>query len=86
MASSKDIQQPARPIGQHRTSMSSALGSSLPARSSHHRHHSHSISAGSLIPTHRVTRRKSGSANAAAVAAAVREMGEATLTAPMPTA
>lgn len=66
--------------------MSSALGSSLPARSSHPRHHSHSISAGSLIPTHRVTRRKSGSANAAAVAAAVREMGEATLSAPMPTA
>ena len=86
MATLQDIQQPARPIGQHRTSMSSALGSSLPARSSHHRHHSHSISAGSLIPTHRVTRRKSGSANAAAVAAAVREMGEATLTAPMPTA
>ncbi|KFZ02253.1 hypothetical protein V501_09616 [Pseudogymnoascus sp. VKM F-4519 (FW-2642)] len=86
MASSKDIQHPARPLGQHRLSMSSALGSSLPARSSHPRHHSHSISAGSLVPTHRVTRRKSGSANAAAVAAAVREMGEATLSAPMPTA
>ncbi|KFY31191.1 hypothetical protein V493_01319 [Pseudogymnoascus sp. VKM F-4281 (FW-2241)] len=86
MASSKDIQQPARPLGQHRLSMSSTLGSSLPARNSHSRHHSHSISAGSLIPTHRVTRRKSGSANSAAVAAAVREMGEATLSAPMPTA
>ncbi|KFZ04143.1 hypothetical protein V502_10375 [Pseudogymnoascus sp. VKM F-4520 (FW-2644)] len=86
MTSSKDIQHPARPLGQHRLSMSSALGSSLPARSSHPRHHSHSISVGSLIPTHRVTRRKSGSANAAAVAAAVREMGEATLSAPMPTA
>lgn len=86
MTSSKDIQQPARPLGQHRLSMSSALGSSLPARSSHPRHHSHSISAGSLAPTHRVTRRKSGSANAAAVAAAVREVGEAALSAPVPTA
>lgn len=86
MATLQDIQHPARPLGQHRLSMSSALGSSLPARSSHPRHHSHSISVGSLIPTHRVTRRKSGSANAAAVAAAVREMGEATLSAPMPTA
>lgn len=60
----------ARPASQHRLSMSSQSGS-LP-RQSHARTHSHSVSTGSLIPSHRVTRRKSVSSNSASSVAAVR--------------
>ncbi|KAH8815704.1 hypothetical protein F5884DRAFT_852167 [Xylogone sp. PMI_703] len=78
MASSKEIQQPSRPLGQHRLSISTS-GSSLPVRQNHARTHSHSIS-GSLNPSHRVTRRKSVSSNTAsnvaAMVAAVREAGD----------
>jgi hypothetical protein len=51
-------------------------------RTSHSRHHSHSVSAGSLNPTHRVTRRKSVSThavNVAAVAAAAKEAGDSSV-------
>ena len=44
---------------------------------SHSRNHSHSVSSGSLIPSHRVTRRKSVSSNASNVAAMVAAVGEA---------
>ena len=67
--------------------MSSNLSSSAP-RSTHSRHHSHSVSAGSINPNHRVTRRKSVSVNqpnALAVAAAVREIGDSSFSIPMPT-
>jgi len=83
------MQHPSRPVPQHRLSMSTNLGSSLPLRNTHSRTHSHSISAGSLNPAHRVTRRKSISANAAnvvAVAAAAREVGDTSISMPMPTA
>lgn len=68
--------------------MSSTLSSSAP-RSTHSRHHSHSVSAGSINPNHRVTRRKSVSINqpnALAVAAAAREIGDNSFIIPMPTA
>lgn len=61
---------------------------SLPVRTNHSRHHSHSVSLGSLNPTHRVTRRKSVSTNAAnvaAVAAAAKEAGDASFGISMPT-
>ncbi|KAI9669242.1 MAG: hypothetical protein M1829_005119 [Trizodia sp. TS-e1964] len=52
----------------------------MPARQSSSRHHSHSISLGSINSSHRVSRRKSMSSSAAsniaAMAAAVKEMGE----------
>ncbi len=67
--------------------MSANSGSSLPLRTNHSRHHSHSVSAGSLHPAHRVTRRKSISAtaaNVAAVAAAAREVGDSTLISSIP--
>lgn len=58
----------------------STSGSSLPVRQNHSRTHSHSISSGSLNPTHRVTRRKSVTSNTvsnvAAMVAAVREAGD----------
>jgi hypothetical protein len=77
MASSKEIQHSSRPLGQQRPSMSTNSGS-LPK--SHSRNHSHSVSSGSLIPNHRVTRRKSVSSNTAsnvaAMVAAVREVGD----------
>ncbi|KAL2074778.1 hypothetical protein VTL71DRAFT_8557, partial [Oculimacula yallundae] len=81
MASSKEIQQhSARPISQHRLSISAHSGS-LP-KSSHARNHSHSVSSGSLITNSRVSRRKSVSSNAAsnvaAMVAAVREAGDTT--------
>ncbi|RDW83390.1 hypothetical protein BP5796_04881 [Coleophoma crateriformis] len=60
--------------------MSTSSGSSLPnVRQPHSRNHSHSVSSGSLIPSHRVSRRKSVStnvSNVAAMVAAVREAGE----------
>jgi hypothetical protein len=67
--------------------MSTSSGSSLPVRTNHSRHHSHSVSAGSLNPNHRITRRKSVSAsatNAAAVAAAAREAGDSSLAMAIP--
>jgi len=86
MASSKEIQQhSSRPLGQHRLSVSTNSGS-LP-RQVHSRNHSHSVSSGSLIPSHRVTRRKSVSSNASnvavALAAAVREAGDTSLAMPI---
>lgn len=75
---SQEIQQSSRPLSQQRLSTSAHTGS-LP-RQSHARNHSHSVSSGSLIPNHRVTRRKSVSSNAlsnvAAMVAAVREAGD----------
>ncbi len=47
-----------RPTTQHRLSVGSNA-SSLPVRTSYSRSHSHTFSAGSTIPTHRVNRRKS---------------------------
>lgn len=65
-----------RPTSQHRLSVSSNA-SSLPARHSYSRTHSHSVSLGSLNANHRVTRRKSSSfapgANSAALSAAVHD-------------
>ena len=84
----QEAQHPARPIPQQRLSISSNLSASAP-RSTHSRHHSHSVSAGSINPNHRVTRRKSVSVNqpnALAVAAAVREIGDSSFMIPMPTA
>ncbi|KAL8669369.1 MAG: hypothetical protein Q9168_006030 [Polycauliona sp. 1 TL-2023] len=66
--------QVARPHSQHRLSVSSTPASNLPIRHQTSRHHSHTVSLGTLNPTHRVTRRKSmtsTSANAAAIAAAM---------------
>jgi hypothetical protein len=54
----------------------STNSASLPK--SHARNHSHSVSSGSLIPSHRVTRRKSVSSNASNVAAMVAAVREAT--------
>lgn len=75
IAPTQDIQHPtSRPLSQHRLSMSA---NSLPK--SHARNHSHSVSSGSLIPPHRVSRRKSVTSNAgnvAAMVAAVREAGD----------
>ncbi|KAI5859383.1 hypothetical protein GGS23DRAFT_324975 [Durotheca rogersii] len=80
MASSKTL---ARPLTQHRQSISSGSMSSLgPARPmSHSRNNSHAYStlSGAINATHRVTRRKSmtnSAANAAAVAAALEEAGD----------
>ena len=47
-----------RPTSQHRLSVGSNAAS-LPVRSSYSRSHSHTFSAGSAVPTHRVNRRKS---------------------------
>jgi len=62
------------------------MSGSLP-RQSHSRNHSHSVSSGSLITNHRVSRRKSVSSNAAsnvaAMVAAVRESGDNTLGIPI---
>jgi hypothetical protein len=64
------------------------MSGSLP-RQSHARNHSHSVSSGSLIPAHRVTRRKSVSSNAvsnvAAMIAAVRDAGDTSLGMPIST-
>ncbi|KAF4484751.1 hypothetical protein CGGC5_v007547 [Colletotrichum fructicola Nara gc5] len=78
MASSKEMQQTTRPLNQHRPSLSSASSSGLTTRQSHSRTNSHSILSGALNANHRVTRRKSmtnTAANAAAMAAAIREVG-----------
>ena len=61
--------------------MNSSNSLSTPSRGSNTRHHSHSISLGSINPTHRVTRRKSTNAssvnNASAVRAALHDMSQA---------
>ncbi|CZS95753.1 hypothetical protein WAI453_001579 [Rhynchosporium graminicola] len=80
MASSKEIQlHSTRPLGQQRLSVSTHSGS-LPKN--HARNHSHTVSSGSLITSHRVSRRKSVTSNAAtniaAMVAAVGEAGDAT--------
>ncbi|KAL3423681.1 tat pathway signal sequence [Phlyctema vagabunda] len=79
MASSKELQHSSRPV-QHRLSMTTSTGSSLPSvRQPHARNHSHSVSSGSLNPSHRVSRRKSvttNTSNVAALVAAVRESGD----------
>ena len=67
-----------RPSNPQRSSMNSMSTPGVPTRASTSRHHSHSISLGSLNPSHRVTRRKStnGSSvnNVAAVRAALNGM------------
>ncbi|TQN66929.1 hypothetical protein CSHISOI_08539 [Colletotrichum shisoi] len=78
MASSKEMQQTTRPLTQHRPSLSTAPSSGLTTRQSHSRTNSHSILGGALNANHRVTRRKSmtnTAANAAAMAAAIKEIG-----------
>ncbi|KAK2729165.1 C2H2 finger domain-containing protein [Colletotrichum kahawae] len=70
--------QTTRPLNQHRPSLSSASSSGLTTRQSHSRTNSHSILSGALNANHRVTRRKSmtnTAANAAAMAAAIKEVG-----------
>ncbi|KAK2050358.1 tat pathway signal sequence [Colletotrichum somersetense] len=78
MASSKEMQQTTRPLTQHRPSLSTVSSSGLATRQSHSRTNSHSLLGGALNANHRVTRRKSmtnTAANAAAMAAAIREIG-----------
>ncbi|EKD13081.1 uncharacterized protein L3040_007164 [Drepanopeziza brunnea f. sp. 'multigermtubi'] len=77
MASSKDIpQHSSRALSQHRLS-TSTNSASLPK--SQAKNHSHSVSSGSLIANHRVSRRKSvtsnTASNVAAMVAAAREAG-----------
>ncbi|KAL8704211.1 MAG: hypothetical protein Q9201_002629 [Fulgogasparrea decipioides] len=70
--------QHARPSSQHRLSALSTPSSNLPIRHQSARHHSHSVSLGTLNPSHRVTRRKSMTstgANTAAIAAALSGTG-----------
>ncbi|KAM7223776.1 hypothetical protein V8F06_000792 [Rhypophila decipiens] len=90
MASFKETQAPSRSLT-HRPSMSSSSvsGSSLLNRQSHSRNNSHSLSAGSLNATHRVTRRKSmtitgANVAAVAVAAGLKEVGDRVM--PLPVA
>ena len=76
-----------RSSSQHRMSTSGNAASGIPIRQSYSKTHSHSLSAGSINQTHRVTRRKSMSSNAsnlAAMAAAVRDGGEGLLATSMP--
>ncbi|KAL9004358.1 MAG: hypothetical protein Q9188_002830 [Gyalolechia gomerana] len=78
MSSTKE-HQTVRPHSQHRLSASSNLSSNLPIRHQSSRHHSHSVSLGTLNTTHRVTRRKSMTstgANTAAIAAALNGSGQ----------
>ncbi|KAJ8065209.1 hypothetical protein OCU04_005914 [Sclerotinia nivalis] len=85
MASSKEIQHSSRP-GQARLPLST--NSSSYPRQSHSRNHSHSVSGGSLIPSSRVTRRKSVSANVSnvdAILAAAKEVGDNPLAMPIST-
>ena len=73
----RPVQEPhsSRPHSQHRTFMTSATSSNIPIRNSTSRTHSHSMSLGSMHPTHRVSRRKSMTSsainNVAAIAAAI---------------
>jgi hypothetical protein len=66
-------------MGQSRPSSISASSLTAPTRHSTSRNHSHSVSLGTFNPTHRVTRRKSMTSNAAnlsAVAAVIKGMDE----------
>ncbi|RKF82886.1 hypothetical protein GcM3_019020 [Golovinomyces cichoracearum] len=74
MASSKESPQSSRPISQHRLSISNANSLSK----SHNRIQSHPSSTGSLIPSHRVTRRKSVSTNTAVMAVVAKEVADTT--------
>lgn len=72
------MQPSTRPLTHQRSPMSSSASSALTGRQSHARtnSHSHSLLAGALNPTHRISRRKSittPGANVAALAAAIRE-------------
>ncbi|KAL8863636.1 MAG: hypothetical protein Q9178_000319 [Gyalolechia marmorata] len=70
--------QVARAQSQHRLSASSTPASNHAVRHQTSRHHSHSVSLGTLNSTHRVTRRKSMTstgANTAAIAAALTGSG-----------
>ncbi|MCJ1284125.1 hypothetical protein MMC26_003456 [Xylographa opegraphella] len=64
-----------RPLSQSRPTTATTPSSSVPARHATARNHSHSVSLGTFNATHRVTRRKSMTSNAAnniaAVAAAI---------------
>ena len=67
-----------RPHSQQRLSMTSNGTTTTAGRPSSARHHSHSVSLGSINPTHRVTRRKSINAtainNQSAVQAALNDL------------
>ncbi|KAI9645782.1 hypothetical protein NHQ30_005215 [Ciborinia camelliae] len=83
MASSKEIQHSSRP-GQARLTLSTNSGSN--PRQPHSRNHS--VPGGSLIPSSKVTRRKSVSSNVsnvAALVAAARETGDNCLAMPIST-
>lgn len=74
----QEMQPSTRPLTHQRSPLSSSASSALTGRQSHARtnSHSHSLLAGALNPTHRITRRKSVTmpgANVAALAAAIRE-------------
>ena len=73
-----------RPQNPHRLSMNSAISLSTPSRGSNVRHHSHSVSLGSINSNHRVTRRKSTNAsnipNVSAVKAALKNMSNGGVT------
>ncbi|KAF7949038.1 hypothetical protein EAE96_008212 [Botrytis aclada] len=90
MASSKEIQHSSRPSQGRLPSLSTNSSSSYP-RQSHTRNHSHSVSAGSLIPSSRVSRRKSVSSNVASnvnallAAATASEVGDNPLAMPIST-
>ncbi|KAK2005323.1 hypothetical protein LZ32DRAFT_623807 [Colletotrichum eremochloae] len=74
----QEMQQTTRPLTQHRPSLSTVSSSGLTTRQSHSRTNSHSILGGALNANHRITRRKSmtnTAANAAAMAAAIKEVG-----------
>lgn len=84
---SQEIQHSSRPSQTRLPSLSTNSSNSYP-RQSHTRNHSHSVSAGSLIPSSRVTRRKSVSSNVSNVAAlisAAREAGDNSLAMPIST-
>lgn len=81
----QDCQHSSKAISQQRLAMTTYSGSSLPARQSHVRNHSHTISASTFNSNNRITRRKSVSSTAAtnsvAIAAAVKEMNDGTVSA-----
>ncbi|MCJ1416999.1 hypothetical protein MMC32_003338 [Xylographa parallela] len=81
MASYKEP-HPTRPLSQSRPT-TATTPSSVPTRHATARNHSHSVSLGTFNATHRVTRRKSMTSNAAnniaAVAAAINGFDEASL-------
>ena len=67
MADSNVLQEPqtTRPLSQTRPSLGTTPSLNVPSRHSTSRNHSHSVSLGTFNPTHRVTRRKSMTSNAA---------------------